>query len=166
MSVATLEPLSQQLDATRDEIIANFRERIQTSKHTKLRKVELEELIELFITRLQSLDDSESIKQLCEAEIALLEEGYKPPSVGKNYLPKYRKAIAIAIEEQRLELNNHNSHSYTYFKDGAEHLTTEHWALTYLKYSQSEYVPTPAIHCDRNFGGEWKVRTSSLDRAR
>ena len=93
MSVATLEPLSQQFDATRDEIIANFRERIQTSKHTKLRKVELEELIEIFITRLQSLDDSESIKQLCEAEIALLEEGYKPPSVGKNYLPKYRKAI-------------------------------------------------------------------------
>ncbi len=35
----------QVTDATRDEIIANFRERIQTSKHTKLRKVELEELI-------------------------------------------------------------------------------------------------------------------------
>ncbi len=139
MSVATLEPLSQQFDATRDEIIANFRERIQQKARFKLKKIELEELIELFITRLQSLDDSESIKQLCEAEIALLEEGYKPPSVGKNYLPKYRKAIALAIEEQRLELNNHNSHSYTYFKDGAEHLTTEHWALTYLKYDRASY---------------------------
>ncbi len=129
----------QVTDATRDEIIANFRERIQQKARFKLKKIELEELIELFITRLQSLDDSESIKQLCEAEIALLEEGYKPPSVGKNYLPKYRKAIAIAIEEQRLELNNHNSHSYTYFKDGAEHLTTEHWALTYLKYDRASY---------------------------
>ena len=56
MSVATLEPLSQQFDATRDEIIANFRERIQTSKHTKLRKVELEELIELFIIGLWTKD--------------------------------------------------------------------------------------------------------------
>ncbi len=43
MSVATLEPLSQQFDATRDEIIANFRERIQQKARFKLKKIELED---------------------------------------------------------------------------------------------------------------------------
>ena len=139
MSTATFNPLSQQFDATRDEIVAAFRERVLTSKRVKLTSQQLEELIDIFITRLTSLPDSESIKQLCQAEIALLEEGYPPSSVGKNYLPKYRKAIADAISSQRLKLNERNSHQYTYFKDGEEHLATEHWALTYLKYSQAEY---------------------------
>ncbi len=139
MSTATFDPLSQQFDATRDEIIAEFRERVHSSKRVKLTSQQLEELIDIFITRLTSLPDSESIKQLCQEEISLLEEGYPPSSVGKNYLPKYRKAIANAIEQQRLKLNERNSHQYTYFQDGEEHLTTEHWALTYLKYSQAEY---------------------------
>ena len=55
------------------------------------------ELIDIFISRLTSLQDPESIQQLCQAEIALLSEGYPPASVAKNYLPKYRKAIADII---------------------------------------------------------------------
>ncbi len=139
MSVATFDPLSQQFDATRAQIIASFRDKIRHNKRSKLSSQEIAELIDIFISRLQSLDDPEAIKQLCQAEITLLEEGYPPASVGKNYLPKYRKAIANAIVEKRLKLNEHNAHQYTYFKDGEEHLATEHWALTYLKYSLAEY---------------------------
>ena len=60
-------------------------------------------------------------------------------NIGRRSRSARLRLTAIAIEEQRLELNNHNSHSYTYFKDGAEHLTTEHWALTYLKYDRAHY---------------------------
>ena len=139
MSVTTFDPLSKQFDTTREEIISLFRDRISHNKRTKLTKQELEELIDIFITRLQLLDDAQSIKQLCENEIALLEEGYPQATVAKNHLPKYRKAIHRAIDENRIVLNSDNSHSYTYFKDGQEHSTTEHWALTYLKYTQADY---------------------------
>lgn len=139
MSVATFDPLSKQFDTTREEIISLFRDRISNNKRSKLTKQELEELIDIFITRLQSIDNAELIQQLCEDEIALLEEGYPAATVAKNHLPKYRKAIQGAIDENRIVLNNDNSHSYTYFKDGEEHLTTEHWALTYLKYTQADY---------------------------
>jgi hypothetical protein len=139
MTAATFESLSRQFDSTREEIIANFRQRINQGKRSKLTKQELEELIDIFISCLQSTDDSETISQLCQAEIALLEEGYPAASVAKNYLTKYRKAIATAIDEKRIELTSLNSHDYTYVKDGAEQITTEHWALTYLKYSQADY---------------------------
>lgn len=139
MPVASFDPLSKQFDTTREEIIALMRDRISNNKRTKLTKQELEELIDIFITRLQPLDDAESIKQLCENEIALLEEGYPQATVAKNHLPKYRKAIQRAIDENRIVLNNDNSHSYTYFKDGEKHSTTEHWALTYLKYDRADY---------------------------
>ena len=59
--------------------------------------------------------------------------------MAKNYLPKYRKAILNAITEQRIKLNDDNSHVYNYFKDGEEHSTREHWALTYLKYDRADY---------------------------
>jgi hypothetical protein len=64
MSVATFDPLSKQFDTTREEIIALMRDRISHNKRTKLTKQELEELIDVFITRLQSLDNAESIRQL------------------------------------------------------------------------------------------------------
>ncbi len=137
MSTATFKPLSHQFDATRDEIVADFRARIQQHKRSKLSKAQLEELIDLFITHLESLTESDAIQQLCQAEISLLEEGYPPASVAKNYLPKYRQAIANAITEKRISLSDHNSHQYNYFKDGEEHTTTEHWALTYLKYDHA-----------------------------
>jgi hypothetical protein len=139
MSSANFESLSKQFDIIREAIIANFRDRIQAGKRSRLTKQELEELIDIFITRLQSLDDADLIERLCDREIALLEEGYPAATVAKNYLPKYRQAIASAIEEQRIILNERNSHSYTYFKNSAEHLTTEHWALTYLKYDRADY---------------------------
>ena len=139
MTVAKSKSLSRQFDATRQEIVANFRDRISHLKRNKLTKQELEELIDIFISRLESTNEQKSIEQLCKAEIALLEEGYPAASVAKNYLPKYRCAIDSAITQGRINLKDHNSHSYTYIKEGSEHLTTEHWALTYLKYDRASY---------------------------
>ena len=72
-------------------------QKIQQEARRKLSQVQLQELIEIFRTRLTSLPDPESIQQLCQAEIALLSEGYNPPSVANNYLPKYRQAIAFRL---------------------------------------------------------------------
>ena len=130
MSVATSQSLSRRFDTTREEIIARFRDRITQGKRSKLSKLELEELIDIFLSTLTSTNNPELIQQLCEAEMALLEEGYASASVAKNYLPKYRFSIATAIEQGRISLNEQNSHLLTYFKDGVEHETTEHWALT------------------------------------
>lgn len=134
-----MDSLSRQFDATRSEIVTSFRERIHQGKRSKLTKQELEELIDIFVNRLQTLNLKQEIQQHCAAEMALLEEGYPTASVAKNYLPLYRKAISLAIKEQRIPLNDKNSHQYTYIKDGNEHLATEHWALTYLKYDQATY---------------------------
>ncbi len=56
-------------------------QKIQQEARRKLSQVQLQELIDIFRTRLTSLPDPESIQQLCQAEIALLSEGYNPPSV-------------------------------------------------------------------------------------
>jgi hypothetical protein len=133
------QSLSRQFDITREEIVGRFRERIARSQRTKLEGQELEELIDIFITRLTSLVEEESIKQICQCEIALFEEGYPVATVAKNHLPKYRKAILIAISDKRIPLTENNSHIYTYFKDGAERSTREHLALTYLKYDFDTY---------------------------
>ena len=101
MPTATFTPNSQQFDATRSEIIASFRQKIQQEARRKLSQVQLQELIDIFRTRLTSLPDPESIQQLCQAEIALLSEGYNPPSVAKNYLPKYRQAIPFRLNPRR-----------------------------------------------------------------
>ena len=71
MSVATSQSLSRQRNATREEIIASFRDRIANLKRSKLTKQELEELIDIFVSRLTSTDDPELIQQLCEAEMRL-----------------------------------------------------------------------------------------------
>ncbi len=53
MPTATFTPNSQQFDATRSEIIASFRQKIQQEARSKLSHVQLEELIDIFIIRLQ-----------------------------------------------------------------------------------------------------------------
>ena len=135
----SFQSLSRQFDATRQEIITKYRARVDQQKRTLLTKLELEELIDIFLTRLQTLDQQQDIQQLCLSEIALFEEGYPVATIAKNQMPLYRKAIATAIHEDRIELSEQNSHSYSYFKDGVEHETTEHWAITYFKYDTPTY---------------------------
>jgi hypothetical protein len=80
------------------------------------------------------------IRALCEAEIKLLEEGYPQASVAK-YLSRYRKAIKAAVEDGSLQMTRATSHRYVHTQrvTGIKEERLEHWALTYLKYSNEVY---------------------------
>ncbi len=124
----------------RNDIIDDFRDRIQQGKRLRLSKADLEALVEGFIALLHEVNTEIEIQSLCNAEIKLLEEGYPPASVAK-YLTVYRKAIAAAIEDGTLPLTDTNSHRYLYQQriTGIYEERFEHWALTYLKYSSEVY---------------------------
>ena len=134
-------PLSYSSDLTREEIIARFRDRINAGKRSKLGKTELEQLILHFIERLKNLDEASAIKTLCDAEIALLEEGYAQSTLASDYIPKYRKAIEAAIDSEEIALTAANSHRYLHVQrvTGIEEERFEHYALTYFKYDEATY---------------------------
>lgn len=124
----------------RSDIIQIFRDRIHNSARLRLSKDELEVLIGGFVALLQEAESETQIREICEAEIALLEEGYPQASVAK-YLTRYRKAIASAIEEGTLVLTEVNSHRFVHQQrvTGIREERLEHWAMTYLKYSPEVY---------------------------
>jgi hypothetical protein len=130
-----------QLDLSREEIIARYRQRIQTGARTKLSKHELEQLALHFVDRLKSLNSPVEIKALCEAEITLLEEGYPQATIAGNQLPLYRQLIKDAIKTGTLPLTDENSHVFAWTKrnTGEPGQTQEHFALNYLKYDQVTY---------------------------
>jgi Telomere resolvase len=134
-------PLSYSHDLTRDEIIARYRSRISQGKRSKLGKSELEQLILHLIDRLKTAQTSSEVKALCDAEIALLEEGYTQSSVAFEYLPRYRKAVGKAIANGMIPLNPQISHTYLHTQrvTGIEEQRFEHYALSYLKYDVSTY---------------------------
>jgi hypothetical protein len=123
----------------REEIILSFRERIALGKRLKLYKSELDTLIQTFIERLKGLSTPDEIQILCQAEIALLEEGYERLTLASDYIPRYRKAIEDAIAEGRL--SDVNTHQYVRWQrvTGLAETRQEHWALTCFKYSPEEY---------------------------
>jgi hypothetical protein len=126
---------------TRQSIIDRYRDRIASSQRTKLAKDELLELIHSFIAHLATLKTKASIKALCRSEIALLEEGYPQPTVGKVYLPKYRAAIRDAIDHGTLPMTKRTSRQYSYTNrnTGDPGVAIDHLALNYLKYDQETY---------------------------
>ena len=139
----------------RSEIIQVFRDRIHKDTHFRLSTDELQALINGFIEELKGAKTKKKIQALCEAEIKLLEEGYPQASVA-NYLSKYRKAIAISIEDGKLPLTKATSHHYIHQQrvTGIEEKRHEHWALTYLKYSPEVYEsidkrPQPTVPAER-----------------
>ncbi len=127
------------LDA-RAEVIQVFRDHIQHGDHVRLSQDDLAVLIEGFIETLRGARSKKPIQALCEAEIKLLEEGYPQASVAK-YLSQYRKAIKAAIEDGSLRMMKATSHSYVHQQrvTGILEERHEHWALTYLKYSNEVY---------------------------
>lgn len=131
----------ENLAKQREMAIANYRERIAQDKRTKMTSDERQILIEWFIETLITLEDETDIKALCEAEIALLEEGYPQNTIASDILGKYRHAISNAIEAGTIPLTPQNSHHYTYQKrnTGEEETAHEHYALTYLKYDPHTY---------------------------
>lgn len=128
-------------DLSREEILARYRQRIQKGDRTKLSKYELEQLALHFVERLKSLNSQAEIQALCEAEIALLEEGYPQATIAGNQIPSYRQLIEDAISTGTLSLTDENSHVVTWTKRNTGELgqTQEHFALYYLKYDRATY---------------------------
>jgi Telomere resolvase len=137
---------------SRQLIIDRYRQRIAASERTRLTKTDLAELIVEFIDRLTITKNKAKIQELCIAEIALLEEGYPQATIGKVYLPMYRKAIQTAVDEGLLPLTKNTSREYTYSKrnSGETGKAIDHFALDYLKYDSATYSQFAGISAERN----------------
>ena len=112
-------------DSTRAELIDNFRDRVAAGERTKLSKAERSQLALHFVDALQCETEADC-KALCEAEMALLEEGYPVASIANQYLPEWRKAIALAVEEGRLPRQDLEPTEFG--------KVYPHWGLKYLTY--------------------------------
>jgi len=119
-------PVAYSHDTTRDELIARFRDRIAQGERTKLSKQERAELALHFVDKLAQCKTEEEAIALCKAEIALLEEGYPVASIANQYLPEWRKAISLAVEDGRLPKQNLEPSSFGKIYP--------HWGLKYLLY--------------------------------
>jgi Telomere resolvase len=124
----------------RAQVIQVFRDRIRNGDHTRLSQDDFEVLIRGFVEELRGIRAKTKIRALCEAEIKLLEEGYPQASVAK-YLSRYRKAIIQAVDDGALPMTKATSHHYVHQQrvTGVKEDRVEHWALTYLKYSNEVY---------------------------
>jgi Telomere resolvase len=137
---------------SRQLIIDQYRQRIAASERTRLTKNDLAELIVEFIDQLAILKSKTKIQAVCAAEIALLEEGYPQATIGKVYLPMYRKAIQTATDDELLPLTKNTSRQYTYTKRNSGEMGTaiDHFALDYLKYDTATYSQFAGISAERN----------------
>jgi hypothetical protein len=137
---------------SREMIIDRFRQRIAAAERTRLNKSELADLIADFIDHLMTLKTKTKIQAWCTAEIALLEEGYPQATIGKVYLPMYRKAIQTAIDDGLLPLTAVTSRSYTYAKRNSGEIgnATDHLALDFLKYDAATYSQFAGVSAERN----------------
>jgi Telomere resolvase len=137
---------------SRQLIIDRYRQRIATSERTRLTKTDLAELIIEFIDRLAIIKTKAKIQELCTAEIALLEEGYPQATIGKVYLPMYRKSIQAAVDDGLLPLTKNTSREYTYSKRNSSEIgqAIDHFALDYLKYDSATYSLFAGISAERN----------------
>lgn len=73
------------MQISRDDIIIKYRQRIEQNTWSKLSKKERTALAEAFIDMLGYCQSEEDCRLLCEAEIALLEEGYPQNSIANQY---------------------------------------------------------------------------------
>ncbi len=137
---------------SRQLIIDRYRQRIVAGDRTRLTKTDLAELIVEFIDRLAITKNKAKIQEICTAEIALLEEGYPQATIGKVYLPMYRKAIQTAVDDGLLPLTKNTSREYTYSKrhSGEIGKAIDHFALDYLKYDSATYSQFAGISAERN----------------
>lgn len=119
-------PIAYSHDSSREELIARFRDRIAAGERARLSRQERAELALHFVDRLARCKTEAEAIALCQAEIALLEEGYPVASVANQYLPEWRKAIALAVAEGRLPKQDLEPNEF-----GKRY---EHWGLMYLLY--------------------------------
>jgi hypothetical protein len=115
---------------SRQSVIDRFRQRIRlngtgtpiSADHPKLDQSDLEILVMGFVDKLAEFrpNAKKQIQALCEAEIALLSEGYSLATIAKDYLPLYHEIIATAVADGFLPSSKGSS---------------EHWAIGYLNYA-------------------------------
>ncbi|MCM1982880.1 protelomerase family protein [Lyngbya confervoides] len=147
-------------------VIDKYRYQIAQGSRTKLRKAELEILIDTFIEALATVHTPDKIRDLCQTESALLEEGYAKITLASGYIPKYRAAIEEAIAHKRILLTPKNSHAYVHHQrvTGIQETRDEHWALTYFKYSPEEYEQLDKRQAQVNRKRLLNLKTVPLDR--
>lgn len=140
------------MTSSRQLIIDQYRQRIAASERTRLTKADLAELIAEFIDRLAITKTKAKIKEICAAEITLLEEGYPQATIGKVYLPMYRKAIQSSADDGLLPLTKSTSREYIYSKRHSDETgkAVDHLALDYLKYNSATYSQFASISAERN----------------
>ncbi|HEY9629324.1 MAG TPA: protelomerase family protein [Coleofasciculaceae cyanobacterium] len=148
----------------RDEIVGQYRERVEVGARVRLTSADLEGLIQGFIDRLKGLDSQLEIDALCAAELALLEEGYPHATIAKNYIPRYRQAILLASESGALPLTEQTLLEYDYRKrNGAVGHFRGHYAYTRFKYGE-EYTNIAETDNARNNLKQDNLKSVNLDR--
>ena len=136
----TTTPTTTEL-MSREDIIDRFRTNIAQEKRSKISAAQFQQLVAYFIEDVADLRGEEAIKARCQAELALLEEGYPQASVAKTRIPQYRKAIATAITDGVLPMISGATYATRGVQPDAltEYEITEHFAYTHIVYSHETY---------------------------
>ena len=93
-------------DVARKEILDRYQPRIDRGDRTRLTREERDNLALLLVDKLvelnqQGKDDQKAIRDLCEAEKALLERGYTKGSINSVYLSTYTRLLEAALNQGR-----------------------------------------------------------------
>ena len=147
---------------SRSQIIQRFQQQISDGKRHKLSRDDLNNLIDYFIQDLKSLTTEPAIRQRCQEEISLLEQGYSLTTLAGDYIPRYREAIATALETKEIPNVGH-TYEYTEVNTGKPNQRTEHYALTYLKYDRHTYTQIRKESVERNAERMDNLRTLPVD---
>jgi len=128
---------------SRQQILTDYEQRIIDNQRIKLTTEERSFLVQDFIDQLQSLENAEAIKQLCQTEIELLERGYgRGTNSTINYLSKYRTAIAQATKAGKLPMTEETSYQFNGHKQrtGEPIQALNHIAFGLMRYDNSIYL--------------------------
>jgi len=164
MSTAT------RFDLTREEIVTRFRQRITNTDRTRMTREERELLTLLLKDQLISLnqrgeDTYERLQALCEAEKALLLEGYPPGSVNSVYLPAYTRLLKEAIATGQIKLTEQNSFAKPWTKrDGSgEGVTQTYYPLKCLTFDLETQNELRGLTAQNNNTRQDSLVTVELD---
>lgn len=126
----------------RNAVISNFRLRINVQSKRLLheKEGEFDTLIAGFIELLKDAKTTAEIQDLCDKEIALLEEGYPQNTISRTKLGKYRKAVQAAYEDGLFGDSSGVAVTRDDMKKGEIVTSRRHRAYDMLKYPPEFYV--------------------------
>ncbi len=157
-------------DLTREEIVTRFRQRITKADRTRMTREEREVLTLLLRDQLISLnqrgeDTYERLQQLCEAEKALLLEGYPAGSVNSVYLPAYTGLLKESIQTGQIKLTEQNSFAKPWTKrDGRDKGSTQtYYPLTFLTFDLETQNELRGLTAQKNNARQDSLVTVELD---